>query len=81
MVRNLDHRVEAAVEITDAAIKQEIRDIIDIQLKDNIKARFLDATLSNNYVLCSTNKQIRSQVETYKYLASKIKKCLLKRAR
>lgn len=78
MVRNLDHRVEAAVEITDAAIKQEIRDIINIQLKDNIKARFLDAELSNNYVICSTNKQVRSQVETYKYLASKIKKAPVK---
>ena len=78
MVRNLDHRVEAAVEITDAAIKQEIRDIINIQLTDNIKARFLDATLSNNYVLCSTNKHVRSQVETYKYLVGKIKKIPVK---
>jgi polyphosphate kinase len=78
MVRNLDHRVEAAVEITDTAIKQEIRDIINIQLKDNVKARFLDAELSNNYVLCSTNMQVRSQVETYKYLASKINKRPLK---
>jgi polyphosphate kinase len=78
MVRNLDHRVEAAVEITNPFIKNELKDIINIQLKDNIKARFLDSSLSNNYVLCSTNKQVRSQVETYKYLVSKIKKTSVK---
>ncbi len=73
MVRNLDHRVEAAVEITDATIKQELRDIINIQLKDNVKARILDAHLTNNYVLCGKDKKIRSQVETYNYLSNKIK--------
>ena len=73
MVRNLDHRVEAAVEITNPTIKQEIKDIIHIQLRDNVKARVLDAELSNNYVLCSTNKKVRSQFETYSYLSKKNK--------
>lgn len=72
MVRNLDHRVEAAVEITDATNKQELRDIINIQLKDNVKARILDANLTNNYVLCGKDKKVRSQVETYHYLSNKI---------
>jgi polyphosphate kinase len=73
MVRNLDHRVEAAVEITNPIIKQEIKDIIHIQLRDNVKARLLDAELSNNYVPCDTNKPVRSQIETYGYLMSKNK--------
>ena len=71
MVRNLDHRVEAAVEITNPIIKQEIKNIISIQLKDNVKARVLDAELSNSYVVANVAKKVRSQVETYKYLIKK----------
>jgi len=37
MVRNLDHRVEAACPILNERIKQEIIDILNIQLKDNVK--------------------------------------------
>ena len=43
MVRNLNHRVEAAVPITDPIIKQELIDIIHIQLRDNVKARILNS--------------------------------------
>jgi polyphosphate kinase len=71
MVRNLDHRVEAAVPIHDENIVQEIKDIIHIQLNDNVKARILDNHLSNNYVPFTGKKRIRSQVETYIYLYQK----------
>ena len=71
MVRNLDHRVEAAVEITNENIKKELTDIINIQLNDNVKARVLDADLSNDYVKNNAIKKIRSQVETYHYLSKK----------
>lgn len=70
MVRNLDHRVEAAVQITDPLICNEIKDILSIQLKDNVKARVLDNELSNTYVR-KKGKKIRSQVETYQYLLHK----------
>jgi polyphosphate kinase len=50
MVRNLDHRVEAAIPVTDPGICEELKDIIHIQLRDNVKARILDDELSNNYV-------------------------------
>ena len=50
MVRNLDHRVEASCPILDESIKKELKDILDIQLQDNVKARMLDNTLSNDYV-------------------------------
>ncbi len=70
MVRNLDHRIEAAIPIFDEAIKQEIKDIINIQLLDNVKARLLDEDLSNSYVQ-SKGKKIRSQIETYNYLNKK----------
>ena len=70
MVRNLDHRVEASCLITDEQLKQEVKDILDIQLNDNVKARRLNNELSNDYINTG-RKKIRSQVETYKYLYKK----------
>ena len=70
MVRNLEHRVEATCPIWNQQLKQELKDILDIQLQDNVKARWLDNELSNEYVR-TTKKKIRSQVETYNYLFNK----------
>ncbi|WP_336514044.1 polyphosphate kinase 1 [Pollutibacter soli] len=70
MVRNLDHRVEAAVVIQQPAIAKELREIIEIQLKDNVKARILDNHQNNKYVK-AVGKKIRSQVEIYQYLLKK----------
>ncbi|HEY1114771.1 MAG TPA: polyphosphate kinase 1, partial [Chitinophagaceae bacterium] len=50
MIRNLDHRVEASCPVLDDRIKQELKDILNIQLQDNVKARWLDNNLSNEYV-------------------------------
>ncbi|RFM27694.1 polyphosphate kinase 1 [Deminuibacter soli] len=71
MVRNLDHRVEAAVPVNDPVLQQELLDIIHIQLSDNVKARLLDEELANNYVPSSDQKKVRSQIETYQYLYHK----------
>ena len=71
MVRNLDHRVEAACPITDPLIKAELLDILKIQLSDNVKARLLNNSLSNEYITTRTRKKIKSQVEVYRYLAKK----------
>jgi polyphosphate kinase len=70
MVRNLDHRIEVAVPINDKLIKKELIDIINIQLKDNQKARILDAELMNKYVP-SVGRKFKSQEETYQYLKGK----------
>jgi polyphosphate kinase len=71
MIRNIDHRVEVACPIFEKNIQQELKDILQIQLKDNIKARILDNELSNQYVNPRNTKKIRSQVETYNYLYRK----------
>jgi polyphosphate kinase len=71
MVRNLDHRVEATCPVWDDEIKQELIDILNIQMQDNVKARWLDNNLSNDYVK-SSRKKVRSQLETYNYLSKKI---------
>ena len=73
MVRNLDHRIEAAIPVLDKDIRKEIKDILDIQLSDNIKARWLDNKLSNDYVSSAGKKKIRSQIETFRYLFEKTK--------
>jgi polyphosphate kinase len=71
MVRNIDHRVEAACPIFDKSIQQELKEILEIQLEDNVKARVLDNELSNEYVENGNTKKIRSQIETYNYLLKK----------
>jgi polyphosphate kinase len=71
MVRNLDHRIEVAVPIIDPVIKKELIDIINIQLKDNQKARILDGELSNKYVPSAKATSFKSQEETYKFLKGK----------
>lgn len=71
MIRNLDHRVEATCPIFDERIQQELKDIINIQLHDNVKGRWLNNELNNEYIH-GNGVQVRSQVETYNYLLSKI---------
>jgi polyphosphate kinase len=71
MIRNLDHRVEATCPILDEDIKREIKEILQIQLNDNVKARWLDNNLSNEYVASDSQISVRSQEETYHYLFSK----------
>jgi len=71
MVRNIDHRIEVACPISEKSIQQELKEILQIQLKDNIKARILDNDLSNQYVNPRNTKKVRSQVETYNYLFRK----------
>jgi polyphosphate kinase len=70
MVRNMDHRVEAACPVVEPHLIEEIKDILNIQLKDNVKARLLKSTLDNEYVQ-TRGKKIRSQIEVYNYLYSK----------
>lgn len=70
MLRNMEHRVEATCPIWNEEIQKELKEILDIQLQDNVKARWLDNNLENEYVR-TTKKKIRSQVETYNYLYKK----------
>ncbi|MBS1566222.1 MAG: polyphosphate kinase 1, partial [Bacteroidetes bacterium] len=70
MVRNLDHRVEATCPIFDEDIKKVLKNILHIQLEDNVKARILDNELSNRYVR-TPGRKVRSQIEIYQYLSSK----------
>ncbi len=71
MVRNLDHRVEVTCPILDESIQQELKEILDIQLSDNVKARWLDNELLNKYKRDNLEHKVRSQIEIYNYLYQK----------
>ncbi|HET8816874.1 MAG TPA: polyphosphate kinase 1, partial [Pseudidiomarina sp.] len=73
MTRNIDHRVEATCPIHDEEAKQTILDILELQWKDNQKARIIDAEQINRYVKRGNRKKLRSQVEIYNYLQAEHK--------
>jgi polyphosphate kinase len=66
MARNLDHRIEVTVPVTDPLLRKELWDFIQIQLKDNVKARIIDAANLNLY-LKNDAPPSRSQEEHYRY--------------
>jgi polyphosphate kinase len=69
MERNLEQRFEVIVPIKDPTLCQQIWDILQLQLSDNVKARLISVTRPNEKIVIPKNsKQIRSQVEIYKYL-------------
>ncbi|MBS7565220.1 polyphosphate kinase 1 [Mucilaginibacter sp. Bleaf8] len=68
MTRNIDNRVEAGFPIYDEELKQQIRDIVNIQLQDNTKARVINNTNSNKYHRTKTGVAHRAQIEIYDYL-------------
>ena len=71
MTRNLDHRIEAAVQIQNKELNAEVLDMLKIQLKDNVKVRVLDNNLSNEYVK-NKKEPFQSQIGIYKYFKNKI---------
>ena len=66
MPRNLDHRIEVTCPVWDPAIRKEINDVFNIQWNDNVKARILDAELSNRMV-SNSEPPLRSQTEIHRY--------------
>lgn len=71
MVRNLTYRVETAFPIYDERLRKQLKDLIAIQLNDNVKARVIDHDQSNAYRKDNSDLAIRSQLETYYYLKRK----------
>ncbi len=72
MIRNLDHRIEAACPILDKDIQQELIHILNIQLSGNVKARILDNEQKNEYVARKRGEPVvRSQMAIYEFLHKK----------
>ncbi len=68
MTRNMDNRVEVTVPIYDNNLKKIIIDLVDLQFKDNVKARLIDEDQSNRYVSRGNRRKVRCQINTYEYI-------------
>jgi len=69
MERNLDQRFEVVIPIKDPALRQQLMDLLQIQLSDNVKACLISVDRPNQRIVVAKNvKHIRSQMEIYKYL-------------
>lgn len=64
MTRNLSRRVEVAFPIYDERIREEVRGILYLQWNDNVKARILDAEMSNLYRPENPEHPIRAQIDS-----------------
>lgn len=71
MRRNLNRRIETAFPILVPEIKQEIIDILKIQMRDNVKACLIDEELHNNFKWDDNPVKVRSQLAIYEYLKNK----------
>jgi polyphosphate kinase len=86
MSRNLDSRSEVAVPIYNEEVRQQIKDIINIQLSGNTKVRIIDRKQENHYKRQkASEKKVRAQDAVYenlkkdneKYLALKQQKLIM----
>ncbi|RHU29159.1 RNA degradosome polyphosphate kinase [Parabacteroides sp. TM07-1AC] len=71
MRRNLNRRIETAFPILVPEIKQEVIDILKIQMRDNVKACLIDGQLHNNFKHNDDPVKVRSQLAIYEYLKNK----------
>ncbi|MDM8002806.1 MAG: polyphosphate kinase 1 [Bacteroidota bacterium] len=69
MPRNLDHRIEVTCPVWDTALKKEITDVFSIQWNDNVKARILDAEMTNT--IPGGGVPLRSQTEIHRYYSER----------
>jgi polyphosphate kinase len=68
MTRNLSNRIECGFPIYSAKNKQIIKDILQIQLSDNCKARIMNGIDDSINYNPSYDLKIRAQYDTYSYL-------------
>jgi polyphosphate kinase len=68
MKRNLNRRIEVAFPIYDAKIKKQIKDLMEIQIHDNTKARIIDMGQMNIYKKDKLVKDLSAQRDTFEYL-------------
>ncbi len=67
MPRNIDHRIEVTCPIFDKNIKSELKRIFEIQWSDNVKARKIDAGLTNKFAKRGKDP-VQSQTEVFKFV-------------
>lgn len=68
MTRNLSYRIETAFPIYDIDQQNFIKELLEFQWSDNVKARIVDGNGKNKYVDKDQAMPVQSQLETYYYL-------------
>jgi len=68
MTRNIDYRIEVAVSLLDPRLKQQVLDILALLFSDTVKARYIDAQMSNHYVRRGNRRKVRAQIAIYDYI-------------
>ncbi|MEL7629869.1 polyphosphate kinase 1 [Pectobacterium aroidearum] len=68
MTRNIDYRIEVAVEILDPTLKNRVLETLDILFSDTVKARIVDKESSNRYVSRGNKRKVRAQNAIYDYI-------------
>jgi len=71
MSRNIYRRIEVCFPIFNIAIKAELKEILSLQLKDNVQAVFIDEEM-NNIPVPVEGDLIQSQYAIYQYLKNKV---------
>jgi polyphosphate kinase len=71
MTRNIENRVEVSCPIYQDDIKKELLDVFDICWSDNVKARVIESSQSNEYRKDSKVK-VRAQFALYDYFKEKL---------
>lgn len=70
MKRNLNRRIECVFPIYEKELKEELMDVLNIQLSDNVKASMIDGNLQNVRIR-NEQPSLRSQRATYEYFMEK----------
>jgi len=73
MIRNFDHRFEAATPVYDKKLQKELMDLLQLELKDNVKARIVNSMPVNQYQKTDSEEKLRSQYAIYEYFKQKTK--------
>ncbi len=73
MPRNFDHRIEVLCPIFDKDIQNDLWEVLHIQMRDNIKSRYLAPDKLNQYRVSGDPQVHRAQFEIYDYYKEKLK--------
>jgi polyphosphate kinase len=68
MKRNFDRRVELLIPVNNSSLKNELKQVLNIYFRDNVKARRINATQSNPFIKSRSLVKVRAQYEIYSVL-------------
>ncbi|MEE9371768.1 MAG: polyphosphate kinase 1 [Saprospiraceae bacterium] len=68
MYRNLHRRIEMITPVYDETIQQHLQELVNIQIRDNVKSRSLNHTELNTYRTSESDLLTQAQIETYYYI-------------